>query len=132
MNKNIFFIIAGIFICSAFNKPKNRIYIKNCIDYRDIYIGNYYCQSHSIVARVSEFPKVEKDTKTICVLKDQQDSVLIINIGSQNLKFKLKNSLLIAYPEGGRYGGRFYSVDSIGLNIVLGRLSSLRLKGKKI
>jgi hypothetical protein len=101
-------------------------------DYRDIYLGDYLCHSSTTVISIDKQPSIREGSLTIKISKDPVDSILQISFGSQILRFKLKTPSLISYPEGRRYGGRFYLTDSIGLDITLGRLTSIRLNGKKI
>jgi hypothetical protein len=135
MKRNIFFIIIAFLICTAFNKSNKYMKYTNnslCTDYRDAYVGSYVCKSSTTIVSIDKAPYIKKGTITVLVAKDALDSIIQITIGSNNHRFKLKSSVLYAYPVGGHSGGNFFASDSISLNISLGHAAASRLKGKKI
>ena len=54
-----------------------------------------------------------------------------IKIGQQDLKFKLFNNTLQAYPKNGHYGGKLLAADSLDIYIANGRAFSCRYLRKK-
>lgn len=136
MKKIFFFTTVSFIICSAFNKAANSnsgYPNKNlCADYRDAYVGSYFCNSTSPKIRLYEAPIIIRDTVSVNVTKDRTDSILQFTIGSNILKFKLKNGILSSYPEEDNHkNGNFFASDSLRLYISLGRTISINLKGKK-
>jgi hypothetical protein len=122
MKKNIIFMVAGFFICTAFTVLLT--------DYRDVYIGHYFC-NRKITTFSLGGPIYTNDTLTINVIKDVTDSIIQITTKKENTyKFKLKNNILYAYPHGGSSSGKFLANDSIYIYIASGR-GSVIYKGKK-
>jgi len=128
MKKISLVLITGSIICTAFNKPKSLP-----PNYRDAYVGLYFCKSTCQVINVQHNGLMNAtDTITIRVAKDATDSVLDIIIKHHIYKVKLLNGILYSYPEYERYGGKFFSSDSISFtsSITLGP-SQCGYKGKK-
>jgi hypothetical protein len=134
MKKKILLIITGLIICTAFNKSKiadpSRTIKTVCTDYRDAYVGYYFCHSFSTTGG-SENPYRIKDTLTINVAKNVLDSIIQITVGPNTLKYKLTSGVLRAYPDGHR-GGKFFATDSISVNISYGHVSASYFIGKKL
>lgn len=127
MKKINFFIIIASVICSSFNKVK----ISCPADYRDSYIGGYFCHKATTVISTSDGPYLKKDTLSIYISRDPIDSVLQVSVGSNIHKFKLRTGILIQYPTEGYSSGKFFATDSIRLYLTLGHGYQSRLIGKK-
>jgi hypothetical protein len=106
MRKKIIGVIICLMVLTAFIKPKQ---IAN--DYRDGYIGNYFCRS--TVTAVGKGAMY--DTVTIGISKDVLDSVVQIKFGRNTKKFKIKNNLLNPSSIGEHHNGIFFATDSIRL-----------------
>lgn len=128
MKKIIPLVLISFIICTSFNKRMILV-----IDYRDAYVGSYFCKSycqtlnedHSVI-------NTNISTQTIIVTKDPLDSILKINIGSTSYKVKLNNDLMSAFPSRAHFGGRFYQTDSIGFVISVSNIpNACRYSGKK-
>jgi hypothetical protein len=120
-----------LIICVSFKKQTTSI-----TDYRNAYVGNYFCNQFSNGGLVSNSAQTgisnPSDTVSIIITKDILDSVLLINLGRQQIiKAKLLGKTLQAYPSNGHYGGNFYSTDSIKLIYAQSRAFSYQLKGKR-
>ena len=127
----MFYVFIVFILCTAFNPPVPiKLSSASISDYRDAYTGNYLCSLNSTIVMPADPPIVTSGTVIITVTKDVQDSVVQLSVGSNLLKFKLKNNHLLAFPEG-RWGGRFFASDSILLNSSYGRASSSYYIGKK-
>jgi len=120
MKTNIILLITSIILCTAFYS-----------DYRDPYIGIYFCQCSRTSVNSQGFSNKEIDTVSVFVLKDEMDSVLNIKIQKNTYKFKLKSNTLYAYSNMGHYYGNFYSKDSLIIHLSYGHFSSMVFKGKK-
>lgn len=132
MKNKLFYFIGVLIICTAFILPTTHPANSLCVDYRDAYVGTYFCSSYSVINRFKEGPISLNDTISIQVSKDAIDSVLKIGIGVNSFLFKLKSGVLYNYPdETAHLNGKFYSTDSILVNI-MSRASMLSLTGKKI
>ncbi len=124
-------------LCTAFKNEKTfdpsttKKQINLVIDYREVYVGNYFCHRSTTGFKSGDLATITNDTLTISLTKTDIDSILQVHTGGRNYQFKLKNSLLYAYPEGGRHGGKFFANDSIVLMIPIGRASSSNYLGKK-
>ena len=120
--------IIGFVICTAFIKPT-----KLAADYRDAYIGTYFCKGKTTIMSFSANTASHtiNDTLTIMVSKDMIDSVLVFKIGRIINKFKLSNNILQAYPEGGHNWGKFISTDSVSINLAMGHVGTASYTGKK-
>lgn len=127
MKKIIAVSMLGFIISTAFNKPAILL-----SDYRDAYTGNYFCTRSC--ERMKTSPNASTtytDTLTIGVAKDALDSILKITIGQSTYRAKLKNNTLHPYTAGARFGGKFFSTDSISfMSSGLGNLCSYRGKKK--
>jgi hypothetical protein len=135
MKKSILYIIIGFSIFVSFRNPesiKNEFSKTPLSDYRDAYVGTYFCHSKSPQIRFDKPPVIIRDTISIIVTKDAIDSVLKFSIGINILKFKLKTGLLSSFPDEDRHkNGKFYSSDSLRLYISTGRANYISLIGKK-
>ena len=121
-------IILTYFVVVAFGSGFTCTYA----DYRDIYTGTYRCKSYrSHLDPNTMAYKTNADSINIVVSKDVIDSILQIKIGSQVLQAKLINKGLRAYPSAGKYGGRFFSSDSLKLKVISSMASSTYYEGKK-
>lgn len=130
MKNKLFYIIVGFIICTAFIIPTTHPVTSLCTDYRDAYVGAYFCHSYSLQVRFNESPKAVNDTISIQVSKDAVDSILQFGIGINTFKFKLKNGVLYNYPdENAHLNGKFYATDSVLINIM--SRTTLNLVGKK-
>jgi hypothetical protein len=130
MKKNILIGIV-IIICLSFKKQTTSI-----TDYRNAYLGTYFCNRFSASGLVSNSAQTgnsnSSDTVSIIITKDVLDSVLLINLGRQQIiKTKLISKTLQAYPVYGHYGGKFFANDSIDFYFAASRASSSNYKGKK-
>ncbi|MHB8261852.1 MAG: hypothetical protein ACYDCN_13445 [Bacteroidia bacterium] len=125
-SKIITLSILGFIICTAFNKISN--------DYRDSYIGTYFCHSsYTVLVNTGQggTQQTHTDTLSISVAKAAKDSVLAIKIGTNTHLFKLKNNILYAHPKGEHRIGRFIDADSILVSIEGGHFASFIYTGKK-
>ena len=119
--------VLGFIICTAFNKPTKLI-----TDYRDAHAGTYFCKSKVVIANLTHGGStVINDTISVKVTKDALDSILQITTGCSVSKFKLKNNILYAYPEGGHRGGGFTGADSIFVSMTQGHAGTVFYAGKK-
>ncbi|MGQ0828779.1 MAG: hypothetical protein ACT4ON_10330 [Bacteroidota bacterium] len=128
MKKNIPFVLISFIICTSFNNGTILL-----SDYRDEYLGNYFCTSRCQVLN-SEHSAINTriDTRTISVTKDPLDSILKIGIGTKTYQVKLKNNLLYAYPSGNHWGGKFYERDSISFVLSASKApNACRYNGKR-
>ena len=124
MKKILLFVLTGFIICTAFNKPL-------CIDYRDAYVGKYFCKRSTTSFSFDGAPTVFRDTITIGAAKDALDSIMQITARAKTYQFKLKSGILYGYPDGAHQGGNFFATDGIRFNISLGHASSADYFGKK-
>ena len=108
MKKIILFIAASFIICTAFMSSAFRVLVT---DYRDAYIGNYFCNRSC--QRIRTEPATISDTITISVAKDPLDSILKITAGQNIFRAKLKNNSLLPYPASAPLGGKFFATDSL-------------------
>jgi hypothetical protein len=137
MKKLICVSVLSLAICPAFKNakpvgdPSEKKDLKSRSDYRDTYLGNYFCRRATTVFSANDIATISKDTLTISVTKADLDSILTINFSGKVYQFKLKRGLLYAYPEGGRHGGKLFASDSIWLVIPVGHASSSNYLGKK-
>ena len=138
MKKIIIISIATYVICSAFKTVQSNKKIVQAnsesmfVDYRDSYVGTYSCRKHSNELSSETHRTIHKSSSLIIVIsKDALDSVLQLNANGKITKAKLKNGFILPYPDGGKYGGRFFS-DSLDLNFNHNRASFTRIIGKKI
>jgi hypothetical protein len=118
--------ILPIFLCGyAFNLPT---------DYRDTYVGTYNCVSRCQSLNSTQTEIITNiETTTIVVSKNSIDSVLNISMGLIEYQVKLQNGHLFSYPKGGRWGGRFFGVDSLGFSVSLSLApNGCKYIGKKI
>ena len=127
MKKTIVAIILVFIICTAFNKPNDTLES----DYRDTYIGTYFCKCICNNSNGGTTSNLIMDTLSVSITKTAQDSVVQVNIGNRVLKLKLKNKLLMPYEDEGHFGGKFFSADSLDFYFAAGRSSSCRYLGKK-
>ncbi len=106
MKKLIFLLFASIIVCMAFISPPE--------DYRDIYVGRYFCTSRcqSLNSDYTEL-SYHNDTVTILVTKNTRDSVLNISIRGGSHELKLISNILRPAMRGSRDHGKFFSNDSI-------------------
>jgi hypothetical protein len=102
-------------------------------DYRDSYVGNYFCKKDCQVVNSNRSGlEIVSDTVTVHVTKDVADSTLNLAFGQLNVKVKLKGMMLLAYPFGGHFSGRFFMGDSIKFGFSIGKVSNVcSLVGKK-
>ena len=120
--------VLGFIICTAFIKPKALV-----TDYRDTYTGTYFCNRTTTTALLGQriAPKIIKDTVSILVAKDIEDSTMRITIQGGTYKMKLKNTTNRAYLDGGRNRGVFFDTDSISFSTPLGHAGAAFYVGKK-
>ena len=115
MKTNIF-LLACYFICSSFSSVH-----KVNTDYRDPYVGNYYCKANCIVPNTEHSALTTVTAHlTINVAEDAIDSVLDITLNVNTYKVKLKSGILYAYPSGSPWRGQFYSTDSLSFSVTPG------------
>lgn len=127
MKKYITLSVLGFIICTAFNKP-----VVLLTDYRDAYTGTYSCKFYNNhLSSETMLYVLDTGRANISISKDAIDSVLQINLGGQILKAKLMNKVLQPYPQRGKYGGKFFSTDSISFGFASTMASSIRYMGKK-
>jgi hypothetical protein len=100
-------------------------------DYRDTYVGNYFCRSRTTVYIFNESVATSYDTVTVHITKGIQDSVMNISINNNSYKFKLISGNLYSYDLIDLGGGKFFSTDSFKAIISIGRASSIIYIGKK-
>lgn len=122
MKKKIIGVISCLMVLTAFIKPKE---ITN--DYRNGYIGNYFCRSTIIAVGKGAM----YDTLTIAISKDALDSVVQIKFGRNIQKFKVKNNLLNPSSIGEHHHGNFFAADSISLHVYGGHAMVTYLGKKK-
>lgn len=122
--------IIGLFVfalCTAFINYKNV-----SVDFRDAYVGRYFCKYTQFKkAGLRNETSSTGDTLSVFITKDVADSVLQLSFGRMNLKAKLNNKNLRAYPSGGTYAGMFFASDSLTFVIKVGHASSHQYIGKK-
>jgi hypothetical protein len=129
MKKIIALSILSFIVCTAFNKPTILV-----TDYRDAYIGKYFCKS--VCSKKDDTNgKIQNsyrnDTISIVISKDATDSVLQVKLSAQVLKVKLHNNYMRSYSRGVHCGGKFFATDSLDFNFTPGLASSCRYLGKK-
>lgn len=130
MKKLICISILSLVIFTAFKKADfighsiEQPELNLLIDYRDAYVGIYFCYRSTIGFSATEVPSVKKDNTTISITKAAPDSILQINANGKIYQFKLKRGKLFSYPQGGRQSGIFFAADSISLIIPVGHASS--------
>ncbi len=107
-------LITAFIIFLITNNPKALL-----TDYRDIFIGSYFCTKQCQTLNANLNIAFFEDTLSINITKDNLDSVLNINIKQNNYKVKLLNGILIPYRPGDLIHGYFYSLDSISFAISL-------------
>ena len=118
-----------ICLCTSFKPVSQKLFLT---DYRDTYTGTYACKSYNVDYSVSnQDNKLTMGTANIVITKDAQDSILQLAIGGLVLKTKLISVGLQPYPLGGKYGGRFFSTDSLSFFYTPNRMYSVRYMGKK-
>jgi len=137
MKKMLFASILGLAICYSFvipNEVRRPPVATNFLtDYRDGYVGYYFCKRWATTFKVEGAPNEVKDTITIHIEKDAADSVLLFTIGAVQQKFKLVGGNLYPYPDGSvpfRNGG-FTSTTKVHFIIRYGRASSTNYIGVK-
>ena len=82
-------------------------------DYRDVYVGNYFCTENCQTVNSDKTGTVSNTTMlTISVSKDPADSVINVNIRNVLYKAKIENGKLFAYPKG-HWSGKLFSSDSL-------------------
>jgi hypothetical protein len=133
MNKIIIYSIFGFIICSAFKPEEINKKENSLTDYRDLYTGTYACKSYRSHLSSENHNRYILDTGRVKIIltKDALDSVIQVQIGNQVLKTKLVNGGLRSYPTVGKFGGRFFSSDSLDFFVMPNRASSERYMGEK-
>jgi len=128
MKKILLLFGISFIICSAFNKPLVLI-----TDYRDAYIGNYYCKSKCQVLNSTNTElNTNVDTLTVVITKEFTDSILKVTIRQNSFQMKLRNNNMYPYPSGRHISGKFFSMDSIHINLSPGRMpNTCTYRGKK-
>jgi hypothetical protein len=121
------FIISLILI-GLIDKPKALL-----TDYRDPYIGSYFCNKICEALDSAHTGHVmSNDTITITVAKDDLDSVLNIFVNLSTFKVKLRDEVLYSYQPGTRISGKFFSSDSISFGTSQGHMINIcAYRGKK-
>lgn len=126
MKKNLFLLVTGVIIFSAFIIPTE--------DYRDSYVGTYFCRSkcESLNSDYTEL-SYRNDTITVVITKNNtRDSVLNITIRGKVHELKLKNGVMASNLPSNQNRGRFFSTDSIFFSISPARIpNGCSYKGKK-
>jgi len=124
MKKIFILLLSGFIICTAFIKPPT--------DYRDSFVGNYFCRSKCQVLSYSYELTNHIDTATIRISKNTRDSILNIVIIGRTYEVKLKNGVLYPDPQRSRNQGKFFSTDSIAFTLGGGLVpSACNYRGKK-
>jgi hypothetical protein len=107
--KKYVLLLSSLALCGASQRVT-----KPLTDYRDSYVGNYFC-NRSCQSLNSDHSGIvmNSDTLTIGVAKSYIDSVLDITVAAGVFPVKLKSGTLYPYPLGAHRGGKFFSTDSI-------------------
>ncbi len=110
MKKVLFLLFTAIIICPAFIIPPT--------DYRDTYVGSYFCTSKcQVVGSNITDVTIHSDTITITVTENTRDSILNITVRGRGYQVKLKNGRMFPDPVNSRNQGRFFASDSISFLI---------------
>lgn len=127
MKKIIPLLISGIIICTAFSKQT-----KYLSDYRDAYIGKYFCKCYcrSTIASQNN-NNTPIDTLTVNIYKDIMDSTLQINIKNNNIKVRLSNNKILPNDPSVHFSGKFFASDSIAFIKYVGLGGICSYRGKK-
>ncbi len=125
MKTHLLFLAIGFFICTAFIPPTE--------DYRDAYVGTYFCRSkcQSLTSDYTEI-NYHNDTVTISITKNTRDSILNITIQGRAYEVKVNNAIMNVDAQVNRYKGKFFSQDSISFSTSSGRIpNGCSYRGKK-
>lgn len=106
----------------------NKFQSNSYVDYREIFVGNYFCKVTSTTFQALEKANLTQDTVTISITKSSIDSLLLVRIKDMNYEFKLKSSFLLSNS----HKGKFFGKDSVFLNISTGHASYKNFIGKKL
>jgi len=103
--KKIIIGLTTVVLCLSFS---------NTIDYRDVYVGRFLCnQTCREVNYARSGFDVIKDTVTLVITKDVEDSILNIKLHNNVYKIKLKNNVMYPFSSKGHHSGKFYNADSL-------------------
>ena len=126
-------IICAGFTYTDYSKSKNKIKAILITDYRDTYVGTYFCNRGTKVMTGIAERTYRTDTISLYISKDATDSILQVKISNQIIKVKLvvKNMTFYSSSNGIGGGGNFFSTDSLNFNYAVGRTTFSFCKGKK-